>query len=261
MTSKSKTVRATPAANATEEPRSKRRRLIDEDNNDESDSHLKSNSENLLLGNDDDKDDNQEADDDDEKARPLSTLQSVDDPVVRKPQQLPKQQPHKDPSVTSSLPTSRRLFIGNLHPRVSKAHLEKLLQPYWSTSSSSSKIMDIRLCFHPNGQPRGFAFCEFPTPHDAQAAIQALHGRTLLSRRLIVQEASNSHGSSSSATTKNNTMNATSNGNKYHNAAGRGGTRDSAVTSGTALRREMKREEINDKIAKLKRALQESNNP
>jgi RNA recognition motif-containing protein len=113
--------------------------------------------------------------------------------------------------------------------------------------------MDIRLCFHPNGQPRGFAFCEFPTSHDAQAAIHALHGRTLLSRTLIVQEASPAGNN-----TKNN-MTTTSH-NQYYNHAGRGGTRDSAGASVTTPRREMKREEINDKIAKLKRALQENNN-
>jgi RNA recognition motif-containing protein len=249
MTSESRTVGASPVATAREEPRSKRRRLVDEVTGNESDSHVQDSNPANLRENDNDN--NVEAEE--TKQRPILTSQSMDDrpELVTTQQQLPKQQPS-----SASLSSSRRIFIGNLHPRVSKAHLEKLLQPYWSSSSSSSStttIMDIRLCFHPNGQPRGFAFCEFPTSHDAQAAIHALHGRTLLSRTLIVQEASPAGNN-----TKNN-MTTTSH-NQYYNHAGRGGTRDSAGASVTTPRREMKREEINDKIAKLKRALQENNN-
>ena len=77
---------------------------------------------------------------------------------------------------------SKRIYVGNLHPRVVKVHLEKLLQSYGT-------VVDIRLCYHPNGHPRGFAFCEFSAPQEADAAIEALHGRSLLSKLLVVQGA------------------------------------------------------------------------
>lgn len=187
-----------------------------------------------------------------------------DDPVVvhvsqQQEQQLTSRQQIATSSVSAS--TSKRIFIGNLHPRVAKAHLEKLLLPYWSktkstTASSSSsssnnttKMMDIRLCFHPNGQPRGYAFCEFQTAHDAQAAIHALHGRKLLSRTLVVQEA------------KMNASNTTT--SDYYSNARRGQQQQNGTTVTPSMmpRKEMKREDINNKIAKLKRALQENSNP
>ena len=93
----------------------------------------------------------------------------------------------------SNATTNNRVFIGNLHPRVSKAHLEKLfLLPCVVGKLSSTnpiRCTNIQLCFHANGKPRGFAFCDFETQHDAVTVISALQGRTLLSRPLIVQMA------------------------------------------------------------------------
>lgn len=77
--------------------------------------------------------------------------------------------------------TTKKLFVANLHHRVAKVHLEKLLQPYGT-------IIDLQLAVNKStGQPRGYAFCEYATLKEATAAISALHGRTLLGRNLVVQ--------------------------------------------------------------------------
>lgn len=121
---------------------------------------------------------------------------------------------------TKPKPVSKRIYVGNLHPRVAKVHLEKLLQSYGT-------VVDIRLCYHPNGHPRGFAFCEFSTPQEAEVAIQALHGRSLLSKLLVVQGAH---------------------------------PREASVHPQTpSSGREMNKQQIHDKIEKLKKALLQAN--
>jgi RNA recognition motif-containing protein len=72
------------------------------------------------------------------------------------------------------------LYIGGLHPRVARAHMEKLLQPFGNIQ---------RLNFL---EKRGICFCQYSSPSEARAAQTALHGRTLLGRMLKVQPATRS---------------------------------------------------------------------
>jgi RNA recognition motif-containing protein len=69
------------------------------------------------------------------------------------------------------------IFIGGLHPRIVQAHLEKMCLPYGS-------IQRLHFC-----DRKGYAFCQYATPEQAEAALQALDGRGLLGRRLMVRPA------------------------------------------------------------------------
>jgi RNA recognition motif-containing protein len=105
---------------------------------------------------------------------------------------------------TSSLASSlerqrqRRLFIGNLSPRMTSALVEKLFQPYGSVEhvflpnrmesccSHSRKSLTNKRKFSGGGF---YALVTMVTADEANAAIAGLHGRTLLSQRLVVQPA------------------------------------------------------------------------
>jgi RNA recognition motif-containing protein len=113
---------------------------------------------------------------------------------------------------------SKKVYVGNLHHRVAKVHLEKLLQPYGT-------VVDIHVCYHKNGQPRGFAFCEFANKTQAAAAIQALHGRSLLAKSLVVSSAKQRED---------------------------GTNQNQATSAGVGS---MNSKQVNDKIEKLKKAL------
>jgi RNA recognition motif-containing protein len=69
------------------------------------------------------------------------------------------------------------IFIGGLHPRILEAHIEKMCSPYGS-------IQRLHLC-----DRKGYAFCQYSSPQEAAAAMQALDGRGLLGRRLMVRPA------------------------------------------------------------------------
>ena len=69
------------------------------------------------------------------------------------------------------------VYIGGLHPRIVEAHLEKMCQPY-------GPIQRLHLC-----NRKGYAFCQYATPEQAEAAMQALDGKGLLGRRLMVRPA------------------------------------------------------------------------
>ena len=76
-------------------------------------------------------------------------------------------------------PTSRRLYVGNLHPRVTAVHLERLL--------AARSLAAQNIVAKPGGG--NFMFVTLPSLADAVRAQQLLHGRTLLGRRLVVQPA------------------------------------------------------------------------
>ena len=69
------------------------------------------------------------------------------------------------------------IFIGGLHPRIMEAHIEKMCMPY-------GNIQRLHLC-----DRKGYAFCQYALPEQASAAMQALDGRGLLGRRLMVRPA------------------------------------------------------------------------
>lgn len=79
-----------------------------------------------------------------------------------------------NPMTTSKVCT---IFIGGLHPRIMEAHIEKMCLPYGS-------IQRLHLC-----DRKGYAFCQFASADQATAAMQALDGRGLLGRRLMVRPA------------------------------------------------------------------------
>ncbi|XP_067001543.1 probable RNA-binding protein 18 [Anabrus simplex] len=84
----------------------------------------------------------------------------------------------------------RRLWIGNLDPRITEYHLLKLLQKY-------GHIEKFDLLFHRSGplagQPRGYAFVTYSTSEDANKAKEKLDG-TMLGYKHVVVRWANSVG-------------------------------------------------------------------
>ena len=85
-----------------------------------------------------------------------------------------------------------RLYIGNLHPRVTAVHLESLLTKRGLAVTETG----ITLLHKPGASPsssssssHSYAFCTLASVADARRARQLLHGRTLLGRTLVVQPA------------------------------------------------------------------------
>mmetsp|Transcript_8655 Transcript_8655/g.13339 ORF Transcript_8655/g.13339 Transcript_8655/m.13339 type:complete len:128 (-) Transcript_8655:449-832(-) len=81
-----------------------------------------------------------------------------------------------------------KVYIGNLDCRIGKTHIEKLLQPYGT-------IDEVVLM-------EGYGFCQFLSPSEAETAIEALHGRTLMGRTLKV-----AHANEKSTRTKHHNVN------------------------------------------------------
>ena len=86
---------------------------------------------------------------------------------------------HTAPTTTITTP---RLYIGNLHPRVTAVHLESLL------SKRGLAVEQIHFLRKP-GQVAGFCFVTFASTAEAARAVQLLHGRKLVGRALVVQPA------------------------------------------------------------------------
>jgi len=78
---------------------------------------------------------------------------------------------------------AKKLYVGNLTYDVTSSDLERLFQPH-GTVESAQVITD-----RDTGRSKGFGFVEMGTPQEAQAAIQALHGRDANGRALTVNEA------------------------------------------------------------------------
>jgi len=85
------------------------------------------------------------------------------------------------------------LYVNNLHPRLSEAHLEKLFQPF-------GEIIRIHIAKSqsPSGQPNRhrYAFVEYKQLESAKVAIQKIDGRSLLGNFLVVRPAINKNNSS-----------------------------------------------------------------
>jgi RNA recognition motif-containing protein len=90
-----------------------------------------------------------------------------------------------------------RLYIGNLHPRVTQVHLESLLH------ARSLAVQQIQFVASSPTTPASFCFVTLPSVADATRAMQLLHGRMLLGRKLRVQPAH-------AQTTKQGSLGATS---------------------------------------------------
>jgi RNA recognition motif-containing protein len=77
----------------------------------------------------------------------------------------------------------KKLYVGNLSYNASDSDLDKLFAEH-GTVQSAQVIMD-----RDTGRSKGFGFVEMGSDTEAQAAIQALHGKELDGRALTVNEA------------------------------------------------------------------------
>lgn len=77
-----------------------------------------------------------------------------------------------------------RLYIGNLNWNTTEETLKSALSEGGRTVTDLHMVMDRE-----TGRPRGFAFAEFSSDADAQAAIEALDGMNLEGRDLRVNVA------------------------------------------------------------------------
>jgi RNA recognition motif-containing protein len=75
------------------------------------------------------------------------------------------------------------LYIGNLHPKVAKIHLEKLMEKFGTIERLHTKVTSTS----------SFAFCEMKTIEEAQKAMASLDGITLLGKRLVVKPSHDSN--------------------------------------------------------------------
>lgn len=76
-----------------------------------------------------------------------------------------------------------KLYVGNLAYGVTNTDLENLFTPH-GTVQSAQVIMD-----RDTGRSKGFGFVEMSSSNEAQAAINALHGKESDGRALTVNEA------------------------------------------------------------------------
>ncbi|XP_046469204.1 probable RNA-binding protein 18 [Neodiprion pinetum] len=78
----------------------------------------------------------------------------------------------------------RRLWVGNLDPRINEYQLLKLVQKH-------GKIEKFDLLFHRSGpqagQPRGYAFVTYETSYDAEKAKDALHNIKIGAKTIVVR--------------------------------------------------------------------------
>ncbi len=77
----------------------------------------------------------------------------------------------------------KKLYVGNLGYNVGKSDLEKMFASY-GTVSSAQVITD-----RDSGSSKGFGFVEMGSDQEAQAAIDALNGKGVDGRNMIVNEA------------------------------------------------------------------------
>jgi RNA recognition motif-containing protein len=78
---------------------------------------------------------------------------------------------------------AKKLYVGNLTYETTNGDLEQMFQSH-GTVESAQVIMD-----RDTGKSKGFGFVEMKSDQEAQAAIQALHGKQFNNRALTVNEA------------------------------------------------------------------------
>lgn len=136
-----------------------------------------------------------------------------------------------------SLPTRQRhlktstLYISGLHPRVTRLHLEKMMQKYGTIKRLHTKETPTTY----------YAFCEFVSIESAQRAMENLDGASLLQKRLIVrpaQDHSNREHSSISQHSQQSHQKADALASPHRNI-------------------DNQRQQLEDKIALLKRKIRE----
>ncbi|XP_013384610.1 probable RNA-binding protein 18 [Lingula anatina] len=80
----------------------------------------------------------------------------------------------------------RRLWVGNLDPRITEFTLLKLLQKY-------GRLNKLDFLYHKTGldqgKPRGYCFVTYQTIDEAKFATKSLNGKFALSKKLVVRVA------------------------------------------------------------------------
>lgn len=77
-----------------------------------------------------------------------------------------------------------RLYVGNLSYSMDEPSLRTLF------GEDGRSVKEVRIITdRETGQPRGFAFVEMTSPADAEGAVTALHGREVMGRTIVVNEA------------------------------------------------------------------------
>lgn len=75
------------------------------------------------------------------------------------------------------------IYVGNLAYQISEDDLRKLFEGFGSVTSS--RLITDR----ETGRTRGFGFIEMERHEDAHSAIEALNGKEIEGRNLVVNEA------------------------------------------------------------------------
>ena len=78
---------------------------------------------------------------------------------------------------------SKKLFVGSLPWAVNDEGLKEAFSPYGNVVSATV-VKDRR-----SGRSKGFGFVEFENDSEAKAAIEALNGKELQGRNIVVNEA------------------------------------------------------------------------
>ena len=77
----------------------------------------------------------------------------------------------------------KKLYVGNLSYDVDSSELQRMFEPYGAVQSA--QVITDRA----TGRSKGFGFVEMGTDQEAQAAIEALAGKQVGGRSLVVNEA------------------------------------------------------------------------
>ncbi|MCT4591816.1 MAG: RNA-binding protein [Candidatus Gracilibacteria bacterium] len=77
---------------------------------------------------------------------------------------------------------SKKLFVGNIDWNASEDDLRQAFSPF-------GDIEDLVILQDHMGRSKGFGFVTFTNADDADKAIEALNGKELKSRELVVNEA------------------------------------------------------------------------
>jgi RNA recognition motif-containing protein len=82
-----------------------------------------------------------------------------------------------------------RLYVGNIPYSLNEDELRNLF------AGEGREVLEVKIITdRDTGQPRGFAFVEMATASQAQQAVDALNGREIGGRRIVVNEAQERRG-------------------------------------------------------------------
>ena len=119
-----------------------------------------------------------------------------------------------------------------------EAHIEKMCMPYGA-------IQRLHLC-----DRKGYAFCQFASADQATAAMQALDGRGLLGRRLMVRPAHSDQQQQSQSQQTSGGVGGGGGGNTHSSSGG------GASSSNNKSNPNKEKERIEARIQAVKRKLQ-----